>query len=74
MRRIRRRNWRLPGSVFWGEAGLLADFVGGDAIQLPMTLDGNHFLTIAVDGMIGALAKEVESVGFEVFHQITPVH
>jgi len=35
--------------------GLLAEFVGGDPVELFVTLDGNDLVTVGVNGVIGSL-------------------
>ena len=61
-------------SVFRSKSRLFAEFIRSDAIKLPMAIDGNGFLSIGVDGVIGAFAESMESVSFQIFRQITPVY
>jgi hypothetical protein len=63
-----------PESEFRGKTSLFAKFVRRDAIKLSVALDGNRLLTIGVNGVIGSFAEQAKSIGFEVFHQITPAH
>jgi hypothetical protein len=36
-------------------SGLLAEFIGGDSIELFVSLDGNDLFTVGVNGVIGPL-------------------
>ncbi len=53
---------------------MFAKFVRRDAIKLPVALNGNRLLTIGVNRVISSFAEWAESVGFKIFHQITPAH
>ena len=51
---------------FWMKAGLFAEFVGGDSIELPVPFDRNYFLAICVNGMLTTLSEQIESVFFKI--------
>jgi len=48
------------------KAGLFAEFVGGDSIELPVPFDRNYFLAICVNGMLTTLSEQIESVFFKI--------
>jgi hypothetical protein len=64
-----------PGFFLWGEreglkvggeAGLFADFVGGDAVEKFMAFYGDGLEVVGIDGMIGALPEQVKAVFLQV--------
>jgi hypothetical protein len=46
-----------------GEAGLFADFVGGDAVQGFVALYRDGFRAVAVGKVVGAFPQERKAVG-----------
>jgi len=67
---------RKPGAVilrpskFRIQAGLLANLVGGDTINMGVSLDGNGSNSVGVDRMIPTLVNESEPVFLEVAYQV----
>ena len=58
-------------SEFGFNSGLLTEFVGGDAIELPMALDGNDLSSVGVDGVIRTFPEEIETMLLQVSDEIT---
>ncbi len=58
-------------SEFRLDTSLFADFVGGNPVKLFMALDGNYFATIGIDGVVGALSQQVETITLQVPNEIT---
>ena len=53
------------------DAGLFAEFVGGNSIDLFVSFDWNDLRSIRVNGMIGTLSEEIETMLFQVSNKIT---
>ena len=51
--------------------GLLTEFVGGDPIELFVTLDGNDLVTVGVNGVIGSFPQEIETMLLHVPEEFT---
>ena len=66
-----RRSVSERGLEFGFQAGLLAKFVCGDSIELPMTFDWNDLRSVGVDGMIRTFPEQMEMMLLEVSDEIT---
>ena len=53
------------------DAGLLADFVGRDSIELPVAFDRDHPDAVGVDGVVCTLPEEMEAIFFQMTSEIT---
>lgn len=53
------------------DPSLLADFVGGNPIELFVALDGNYFGTIGVDGVVSAFSQQIEMILLQMSDEIT---
>src|SRR5436305_8492998 len=51
---------------------LLAQLVRGDPIEGPVSLDGNGFEAVRVDGVIGSFPQQAEAVLLQILDQVTP--
>ena len=52
-------------------AGLLAEFVGGDAIELFVAFDRNYLCSVGIDGVICTLSEKIETILLQVSDEIT---
>jgi hypothetical protein len=52
-------------------AGLLAEFVGGDAIEFFVAFDGNYLRSVGVNGVICTLSEKIETMLLQVSDEIT---
>jgi len=64
------RGARGAGSELRRKPGLFADFVGGDAIDVVMALDGDGGGTVGEYGMVSTLTDKGEAILLEVADQV----
>ncbi len=53
------------------DAGLFAEFIGGNSIHLFVSLDRNNLRSIRVNGMVGTFSEQIETMLFQVSNKIT---
>jgi hypothetical protein len=67
------RGEKLRGQLkFGGETGLLTDFIGGDAVKLPMSFDRYNLDPIGVNRVFAPFPDDSETVFFEISDKVTP--
>jgi len=57
---------------FRGQSSLFADFIGGDAVKLSVSLDRNDLYAVGINGVITAFPDYLETVFFQISDKVTP--